>query len=74
MRFANLAPQTRPFSKSTPRRPDWVELLLSMLECPPRGRGEFGSIDDGAERIIAFFTDYNRRAAPFRSPMRTAHS
>ena len=29
-------------------------------------RGEFDSVDDLADRIIAFIKDYNRRAAPFR--------
>ena len=28
--------------------------------------GEFTSVDDLADRIIAFINDYNRRAKPFR--------
>ncbi len=29
-------------------------------------RGEFASVDELADRVIAFIKDYNRRAAPFR--------
>ena len=29
-------------------------------------RGEFASVQDLADRIIAFIKDYNKRAAPFR--------
>ena len=31
-----------------------------------RRYGEFTSVDDLADRIIAFINDYNRRAKPFR--------
>jgi hypothetical protein len=40
-------------------------------------RGEFNSVDDLADKVIAFINDYNRRAAPFRwtydgKPLRVA--
>ncbi|HSH60738.1 MAG TPA: hypothetical protein VK988_14095 [Acidimicrobiales bacterium] len=43
-----------------------VELFFSILERRLLRRGEFDSVDDLADRIIAFIKDYNRRAAPFR--------
>jgi hypothetical protein len=53
----------------TPTRASWlnlVELFFSILERRLLKRGEFDSVDDLADRIIAFINDYNRRAAPFR--------
>ena len=43
-----------------------VELLFSILERRLLRYGEFNSVDDLADRIIAFINDYNRRAKPFR--------
>ena len=43
-----------------------VELFFSILERRLLRYGEFDSVDDLAERIIAFINDYNRRAKPFR--------
>ena len=53
----------------TPTHATWlnqVELFFSILERRLLRRGEFDSVDDLADRIIAFIKDYNRRAAPFR--------
>ena len=43
-----------------------VELFFSILERRLLRRGEFASIDELAQRVIAFIKDYNRHAAPFR--------
>ena len=53
----------------TPTHASWlnqVELFLSILQRRLLRYGEFNSVDDLADRIIAFIKDYNRRAAPFR--------
>ncbi len=53
----------------TPTHASWlnqVELFFSILERRLLRRGEFGSVEHLAERVIAFIKDYNRRAAPFR--------
>src|SRR5829696_135432 len=53
----------------TPTHASWlnqVELFFSILERRLLRRGEFDSVDDLADRIIAFIKDYNRRATPFR--------
>jgi len=53
----------------TPTHASWlnqIELFFSILERRLLRRGEFDSVDNLAERIIAFINDYNRRAAPFR--------
>lgn len=53
----------------TPTHASWlnqVELFFSILERRLLRRGEFSSVDDLADRVIAFIKDYNRRAAPFR--------
>jgi transposase len=53
----------------TPTHASWlnqVELFFSILQRRMLRRGEFDSVDDLADRIIAFIKDYNRRAAPFR--------
>ena len=53
----------------TPTHASWlnqVELFFSILERRLLRRGEFDSVDQLAERVIAFIKDYNRRAAPFR--------
>jgi transposase len=53
----------------TPTHASWlnqVELFFSILERRLLRRGEFGSVEDLADRVIAFIKDYNRRAAPFR--------
>lgn len=52
----------------TPTHAIWlnqVELFLSILERRLLRRGEFASVDELADRIIAFIKDYNRRVAPF---------
>jgi transposase len=53
----------------TPTHASWlnqVELFFSILERRLLRRGEFDSVDQLAERIIAFIKDYNRKAVPFR--------
>jgi transposase len=53
----------------TPTHASWlnqVELFFSILQRRLLRRGEFDSLDDLAQRVIAFIKDYNRRAAPFR--------
>jgi hypothetical protein len=47
-----------------------VELFLSILRRRLLRGGEFGSLDDLAEQIIAFIKDYNRRAAPLPLDLR----
>ena len=57
------------FLHNTPTHASWlnqVELFFSILERQLLRHGEFTSVDDLAERIIAFINDYNRRARPFR--------
>jgi transposase len=64
----------------TPTHASWlnqVELFFSILERRLLRRGEFDSVDDLAQKVIAFINDYNRRAAPFRwtydgKPLRVA--
>ncbi len=77
----NLSPTSPPKSRSsstsapaiflhnTPTHASWlnqVELFFSILERRLLRHGEFNSVDDLADRIIAFINDYNRRARPFR--------
>jgi len=53
----------------TPTHASWlnqVELFFSILERRLLRRGEFASVDELAQRVIAFIKDYNRRATPFR--------
>jgi transposase len=53
----------------TPTHASWlnqVELFFSILERRLLKHGEFNSVDELAERIIAFINDYNRHARPFR--------
>lgn len=53
----------------TPTHASWlnqVELFFSILERRMLRRGEFSSVDELADRVIAFIKDYNKRAAPFR--------
>ena len=53
----------------TPTHASWlnqVELFFSILERRMLRRGEFGSVDELAGRVIAFIKDYNRHATPFR--------
>lgn len=57
------------FIHRTPTHASWlnqVELFFSILERRLLRRGEFASVDELADRIIAFINDYNRRAKPFR--------
>lgn len=57
------------FLHNTPTHASWlnqVELFFSILERRLLRNGEFVSVDELAERIIAFIEDYNRRAKPFR--------
>ena len=64
----------------TPTHASWlnqVELFFSILERRVLRRGEFNSVDDLADKVIAFINDYNRRAPPFRwtydgKPLRVA--
>src|SRR5262249_57952933 len=52
----------------TPTHASWlnqVELFFSILERRLLRHGEFDSVDDLVDRIIAFLKDYNRLAAPF---------
>jgi transposase len=59
----------RIFLHNTPTHASWlnqVELFFSILERRLLRHGEFSSVDDLADRIIAFINDYNRRARPFR--------
>lgn len=53
----------------TPTHASWlnqVELFFSILERRLLKHGEFDSVEDLADRIVAFTRDYNRHAQPFR--------
>src|SRR5215213_430151 len=53
----------------TPTHASWlnqVELFFSILQRRLLRRGEFDSVDELADRVIAFIKDHNRRAQPFR--------
>jgi transposase len=53
----------------TPTHASWlnqVELWFSILQRRLIKRGEFDSVEDLSERIMAFINDYNRKAKPFR--------
>jgi transposase len=57
------------FLHNTPTHASWlnqVELFLSIVSRRLLKHGEFTSVDDLAERLIAFIDDYNRSARPFR--------
>ena len=57
------------FLHRTPTHASWlnqVELFFSILQRRLLRRGEFASVHDLTERVIAFINDYNRRARPFR--------
>ena len=57
------------FLHNTPTHASWlnqVELFFSILERRLLRHGEFASVDDLVERIIAFIEAYNRKARPFR--------
>ncbi len=43
-----------------------VELFCSILERRLLKHGELDSVEDLADRIVAFIRDYNRHAQPFR--------
>ena len=53
----------------TPTHASWlnqIELFFSILERRLLRNGEFDTVDQLGQRVIAFIKDYNRRAAPFR--------
>src|SRR2546426_3543296 len=57
------------FLHRTPTHASWlnqVELFFSIMERRLLRRGEFASVAELTERIIAFINDYNRQAKPFR--------
>lgn len=57
------------FLHNTPTHASWlnqVELFFSILERRLLRHGEFSSVGELADRIIAFIEDYNRKAKPFR--------
>lgn len=57
------------FLHNTPTHASWlnqVELFFSIMQRRLLRYGEFDSVEDLADRIIAFINDYNRRAQPFR--------
>jgi transposase len=57
------------FLHKTPTHASWlnqVELFLSILSRRLLRHGEFDSVDDLAQKVIAFIEDYNREAKPFR--------
>lgn len=59
----------RVFLHNTPTHASWlnqVELFFSILQRRLLRYGEFDSVDDLADRVIAFINDYNRKARPFR--------
>jgi len=57
------------FLHRTPTHASWlnqVELFFSILQRRLIRYGEFGSVDDLADKVITFINDYNKRARPFR--------
>ena len=59
----------RVFLHNTPTHASWlnqVELFFSILERRVLKHGEFDSVDELTERILAFIDDYNRHGRPFR--------
>ncbi len=53
----------------TPTHASWlnqIELFFSILGRRLLRRGEFESVDELVAKVIAFITDYNHRAKPFR--------
>jgi len=57
------------FLHTTPTHASWlnqVELFFAILQRRLLRYGEFDSVDDLADRVLAFINDYNRRAHPFR--------
>lgn len=57
------------FLHNTPTHASWlnqVELFLSIASRRLLKHGEFASVDDLADGLIAFIDDYNRSAKPFR--------
>ena len=59
----------RVFIHNTPTHASWlnqVELFFSILQRRLLRYGEFDSVDDLADKIIAFINHYTRRARPFR--------
>ncbi len=53
----------------TPTHASWlnqVELFFSIMQRRLLRSGEFASVDELTERIIAFINDYNRKAKPFK--------
>jgi transposase len=53
----------------TPTHASWlnqVELFFSILARRLLKRGEFTSVEDLVAKVMAFITDYNRTARPFR--------
>lgn len=53
----------------TPTHASWlnqVELFSSILTRRLLNRGEFESVDELATKMVAFITDYNQKAKPFR--------
>lgn len=63
--------ESRPhiFLHNTPTHASWlnqIELFFSILERRLLRNGEFTSVDELGDRLIAFINDYNRRAKPFR--------
>lgn len=64
---AFLDDHPRIFLHNTPTHASWlnqVELFLLILERRLLRNGEFDSVEDLAQRIIAFINNYNRRALP----------
>jgi len=67
--FLDLPSHHHVFLHNTPTHASWlnqVELFLSILARRLLKRGEFDSVDDLADGVIAFIEDYNRDAKPFR--------
>lgn len=64
-----LEKNPRVFLHNTPTHASWlnqVELFFSILQRRLLRYGEFDSVDDLADRVIAFINEYNRKAKPFR--------
>ena len=75
-----LAEHPRFHAHYTPPHASWlnqVELWFSILTRRLLKRGEFGSVDELVDKIMAFIADYNYKAKPFRwtydgSPLKVA--
>jgi hypothetical protein len=67
--LTSWTPRSRFHPHDTSSHASWlnqVELFFSILARRLLKRGEFASVEDLVGKVLAFITDYNRTARPFR--------